>query len=108
MPVARQPRGRWIPAKIRYLVWMALVVLALNVLSWGVLTLVVVPQALTMGNTGVFGVGLWFSLGHSSVVFGRSLASRSAFARSRAWCWMTGRRGSSHSRRSEASSPAPF
>ncbi|MFP5416763.1 MAG: HoxN/HupN/NixA family nickel/cobalt transporter [Actinomycetes bacterium] len=92
---------------------MATVVLVLNVLGWGVLNLVVVPQGLSVGNAGVFGLGLgvtafllgvrhafdadhiaavdnatrklvgegrhalsagfWFSLGHSSVVFGLSL-----------------------------------
>jgi high-affinity nickel permease len=88
-------------------------VLFLNVVGWGVLALVVVPQNLTLGSTGAFGlgvgvtafllgvrhafdadhiaaidnttrklvgegkpglgVGFWFSLGHSSVVFGLSV-----------------------------------
>lgn len=89
---------------------MALVILALNVIGWGVLLGVVVPQEFSLGASGVLGVGIgvtaftlgmrhafdadhiaaidnttrklmaegdkpvsvgfWFSLGHSSVVFG--------------------------------------
>jgi high-affinity nickel-transport protein len=92
---------------------MAGFVLLLNVVGWGVLALAVVPQNLTLGSTGAFGlgvgvtafllgvrhafdadhiaaidnttrklvgegkpglgVGFWFSLGHSSVVFGLSV-----------------------------------
>lgn len=92
---------------------MAGFVVFLNVLGWGVLTLVIAPQEYNVGGSGVFGVGLgvtafllgvrhafdadhiavidntarklvgegkpaggvgfWFSLGHSSVVFGLSL-----------------------------------
>lgn len=88
-------------------------VLLLHVLGWGVLVFGVAPQHITLGSTGVFGVGLgvtayllgvrhafdadhiavidnttrkmvgegtrsvsagfWFSLGHSSVVFGLAL-----------------------------------
>jgi nickel/cobalt transporter (NiCoT) family protein len=89
---------------------MGVVVLALHLFGWGVLVFGVAPQHITLGSTGVFGVGLgvtayllgvrhafdadhiavidnttrklvgegtrslsagfWFSLGHSSVVFG--------------------------------------
>src|SRR3954464_7670998 len=89
---------------------MGIVVLALHLFGWGVLVFGVAPQHITLGSTGVFGVGLgvtayllgvrhafdadhiavidnttrklvgegtrslsagfWFSLGHSSVVFG--------------------------------------
>ncbi|OMC03937.1 nickel transporter [Mycobacterium sp. NS-7484] len=89
------------------------VVLLLHVIGWGVLVFGVAPQHITLGSTGVFGVGLgltayllgvrhafdadhiavidnttrkmvgegtrsvsagfWFSLGHSSVVFGLAL-----------------------------------
>lgn len=89
------------------------VVLLLHVIGWGVLVFGVAPQRITLGSTGVFGVGLgltayllgvrhafdadhiavidnttrkmvgegtrsvsagfWFSLGHSSVVFGLAL-----------------------------------
>ena len=89
---------------------MAAVILLLNVLGWGILFLVVAPQNLSLGSSGVLGVGIrvtafmlgmrhafdadhiaaidnttrklmadgqqpvsvgfWFSLGHSSVVFG--------------------------------------
>ena len=92
---------------------MACVVLLLNLVGWGVLLGLVVPQQYDLGSSGVFGVGLgvtafllgvrhafdadhiaaidntarklvgdgksangvgfWFSLGHSSVVFGLSL-----------------------------------
>lgn len=92
---------------------MASVVLLLNLVGWGVLLGLVVPQQYDLGSSGVFGVGLgvtafllgvrhafdadhiaaidntarklvgdgksasgvgfWFSLGHSSVVFGLSL-----------------------------------
>ena len=95
------------------LVAMAGVVLVLNLVGWGVLLGLVVPQKYNLGSSGVFGVGLgvtafllgvrhafdadhiaaidntarklvgegksasgvgfWFSLGHSSVVFGLSL-----------------------------------
>lgn len=95
------------------LVAMAGVVLLLNLVGWGVLLGLVVPQQYDLGGSGVFGVGLgvtafllgvrhafdadhiaaidntarklvgdgksasgvgfWFSLGHSSVVFGLSL-----------------------------------
>lgn len=95
------------------LVAMAGVVLLLNLVGWGVLLGLVVPQQYHLGSSGVFGVGLgvtafllgvrhafdadhiaaidntarklvgdgksasgvgfWFSLGHSSVVFGLSL-----------------------------------
>ena len=88
-------------------------VVALNVIGWGVLTLVVVPEHYSLGTSGVFGIGLgvtaftlgvrhafdadhiaaidnttrkliadgqrpltvgfWFSLGHSTVVFGLCL-----------------------------------
>ncbi|MGW4528826.1 HoxN/HupN/NixA family nickel/cobalt transporter [Amycolatopsis sp. NPDC004378] len=37
---------------------MAAVILALNVIAWGVLGLVVAPQHYTLGSTGVFGAGL--------------------------------------------------
>ncbi len=95
------------------LLTMAGVVALLNVVGWGVLTIVIAPQEYKVGGSGVFGVGLgvtafllgvrhafdadhiavidntarklvgegkpasgvgfWFSLGHSSVVFGLSL-----------------------------------
>lgn len=95
------------------LLTMAGVVVLLNVVGWGVLTLVIAPQEYKVGGSGVFGVGLgvtafllgvrhafdadhiavidntarklvgegkpasgvgfWFALGHSSVVFGLSL-----------------------------------
>jgi high-affinity nickel-transport protein len=92
---------------------MAAIVVTLNVVGWGVLTLFVVPQHYVVGNAEVFGiglgvtaftlgmrhafdadhiaaidnttrklmaegkrpvsVGLWFSLGHSTIVFGLCL-----------------------------------
>lgn len=98
---------------VRPIAGMALFVLALNAVGWGVLVWVVAPRAYPLGSQGVFGVGLgitawllgvrhafdadhiaaidnttrklvgegrpahgtglWFSLGHSSVVFGLSL-----------------------------------
>ncbi|RPF21352.1 HoxN/HupN/NixA family nickel/cobalt transporter [Myceligenerans xiligouense] len=100
-------------AEKRSMAGMAAVVVLLNLVGWGVLFLAVVPQGLTVGSAGVFGVGVgatafllgvrhafdadhiaaidnttrklvgegrpassvgfWFSLGHSSVVFGLAL-----------------------------------
>lgn len=97
----------------RSIAGMGTVILLLHVLGWGVLVLAVVPQAISLGSAGVFGVGLgvtayllgvrhafdadhiavvdnttrklvgenrpslgagfWFSLGHSSIVFGLAL-----------------------------------
>ncbi len=94
----------------RQLTFMVVVALALNVVGWGTLVGVVVPQGYEIGNAGAFGLGvgitafllgarhafdadhitiidnatrklvgegkaarstgLWFALGHSSVVFG--------------------------------------
>lgn len=111
-PAARRTR-RPAPAEARSLLTVALVVLLLNAVGWGVLLLVVVPQRLAVGGGVLFGaglgltafvlgarhafdadhiaaidnttrklvgegrpagtVGLWFSLGHSSVVFALSL-----------------------------------
>ncbi|MBW0126482.1 HoxN/HupN/NixA family nickel/cobalt transporter [Pseudonocardia oceani] len=113
-PVTTAPSGaRWDrPDKLSIAGMVGFVVL-LNVVGWGVLGLVIAPQNLALGSTGVFGVGLgftacllgvrhafdadhiaaidnttrklvgegkpglgtgfWFSLGHSSVVFGLSL-----------------------------------
>lgn len=112
--VTAAPSGaRWDrPDKLSIAGMVGFVVL-LNVVGWGVLVLVIAPQNLALGSSGVFGVGLgftafllgvrhafdadhiaaidnttrklvgegkpglgagfWFSLGHSSVVFGLSL-----------------------------------
>ncbi|MBW0110754.1 HoxN/HupN/NixA family nickel/cobalt transporter [Pseudonocardia sp. KRD-182] len=114
-PPVATPRAaaRWDRADKLSILGMVGFVLLLNVVGWGVLVLVIAPQNLAMGSTGVFGVGLgftafllgvrhafdadhiaaidnttrklvgegkpglgtgfWFSLGHSSVVFGLSL-----------------------------------
>jgi high-affinity nickel-transport protein len=107
-------RGRaWNRSDRASLAGMAGFVLSLNVVGWGVLLVFVAPRSFTLGDQGVFGVGLgvtafllgvrhafdadhiaaidnttrklvgenrpalgvgfWFSLGHSSVVFGLSL-----------------------------------
>jgi len=98
------------PGEWRAIGGMALVVVALHVIGWGTLALVIAPQQLSVGTSGVFGfglgltaytlgmrhafdadhiaaidnttrkllaegkkpvtVGFWFSLGHSSIVFG--------------------------------------
>ncbi len=103
--VARLDRADWTA-----IAGMGVVVLFLHLFGWGVLVFGVAPQHITLGSTGVFGVGLgmtayllgvrhafdadhiavidnttrklvgegkrslsagfWFSLGHSSVVFG--------------------------------------
>src|SRR3954468_113437 len=114
MTVATEPEAS-LPSRLDRADWtaitgMGIVVLALHLFGWGVLVFGVAPQHITLGSTGVFGVGLgvtayllgvrhafdadhiavidnttrklvgertrslsagfWFSLGHSSVVFG--------------------------------------
>ncbi len=114
MTVATEPEAS-VPSRLDRADWtaitgMGIVVLALHLFGWGVLVFGVAPQHITLGSTGVFGVGLgvtayllgvrhafdadhiavidnttrklvgegtrslsagfWFSLGHSSVVFG--------------------------------------
>jgi high-affinity nickel-transport protein len=111
--VAGSGSSRWSRDSKRSLAGMIGFILLLNVIGWGVLILVIAPQNLVLGSTGVFGVGVgftafllgvrhafdadhiaaidnttrklvgegkpalgtgfWFSLGHSSVVFGLSL-----------------------------------
>ena len=110
---ATRGAARWDRADKLSILGMVGFVVLLNVVGWAVLVLVIAPQNLALGSTGVFGVGLgftafllgvrhafdadhiaaidnttrklvgegkpglstgfWFSLGHSSVVFGLSL-----------------------------------
>jgi nickel/cobalt transporter (NiCoT) family protein len=112
-PVTSSTGTRWDRTDKLSVLGMVGFVVLLNAVGWGVLVLVVAPQNLALGSTGVFGVGLgstafllgvrhafdadhiaaidnttrklvgegkpglgvgfWFSLGHSSVVFGLSL-----------------------------------
>ncbi len=113
-PVVTTGTGtRWHRTDKLSIAGMAGFVLLLNVVGWGVLVLVIAPQNLVPGNSGLFGIGLgltafllgvrhafdadhiavidnttrklvgegkpglgvgfWFSMGHSSVVFGVSM-----------------------------------
>ena len=112
-PAPAAAPGRFSPADRRSIAGMALFVLVLHLVGWGVLLFAVAPHGYQLGSTGVFGVGVgltaymlgvrhafdadhiasidnttrklvgegksavgtgfWFSLGHSSVVFGAAL-----------------------------------
>ena len=48
----------WSPTDRRHIAAMAVVVVALNLVGWGVLVAVVAPQRLDVGSAGVFGIGL--------------------------------------------------
>ena len=54
----KKPSRSWSETDRRHIAAMAVVVVALNAVGWGVLVTVVAPQRFEVGSAGVFGVGL--------------------------------------------------